>query len=390
MPKFIDVSEHQGDIDWKRVRAARVRAAYVRVADGTHNDVFYKRARVDALRGTGLRWGPYYYGHVANPANDERAARDEAKMAWDAAHDGGWNSTKDLQLAYDIEVADQQPWGKVASHIAGFVRAWEDLSGAVPIIYSSPAFLRAVYLAARDSERGVIARCPLWIAHIGVAVPTVPPPWKRYTIWQHSWKARIDGIATAGPTDVDVNRCHVKLDTLTVAALSPRTPKRPATRPTRVERTTATAERLPAVAKNAALRTLLTAKASSGRWDKRFCGYWDVPVPTNTKLREIIMKGYVRGLVPTATTNGNHAPGSYHYQGRAVDLGVRKEAIGTAWAQRRLIGMQRREFKRWKPLGYMELLGPDNAACVLGGQAAQLAEGTALEEAHDNHFHGAR
>jgi hypothetical protein len=45
--------------------------------------------------------------------------------------------------------------------------------------------------------------------------------------------------------------------------------------------------------------------------------------------------------------------------------------------------------KARKPGRYRELFGPDNAANVKNGVRIALSEGTPLEGAHDNHFHGA-
>jgi hypothetical protein len=57
--RLIDVSEHQGDVGWWRVRGgAGYPGAYVRVSDGDHRDRFYTSGRADALREAGLVWGP--------------------------------------------------------------------------------------------------------------------------------------------------------------------------------------------------------------------------------------------------------------------------------------------------------------------------------------------
>jgi hypothetical protein len=50
-----------------------------------------------------------------------------------------------------------------------------------------------------------------------------------------------------------------------------------------------------------------------------------------------------------------------------------------------MVGLQRRLASR--PHGFAEVFGPDNAACVKNGVRITLAEGTELENAHDNHVH---
>jgi lysozyme len=35
---------------------------------------------------------------------------------------------------------------------------------------------------------------PLWVAHYGVADPSIPAGWERWTFWQHSDAGRVAGI----------------------------------------------------------------------------------------------------------------------------------------------------------------------------------------------------
>jgi hypothetical protein len=142
----------------------------------------------------------------------------------------------------------------------------------------------------------------------------------------------------------------------------------------------------------AALRGYLILKARSGRFDARMCAYYGVPAHGLTAwVKRLIVRGYAAGLVPTATTNGVHAPGSFHTSGRAVDLGLPVSLIGTRKGLARLQSFQRAEFALWTRglTGATELIGPVNDLVVLRGMHAPLLEGTALENQHDNHFHGA-
>jgi hypothetical protein len=140
----------------------------------------------------------------------------------------------------------------------------------------------------------------------------------------------------------------------------------------------------------AALRRYLITKAKLGKFDSRMCRYYGVPVPTNPRVQQAIVRGYAAGLVPTATTNGGHAPGSYHKLGLAVDLGLIESQIGTKYGRDKLVTHQRQElwrFRHGKINSVAELLGPENGWVVLRGAETDLAEGSPLENAHDNHFH---
>lgn len=127
----------------------------------------------------------------------------------------------------------------------------------------------------------------------------------------------------------------------------------------------------------------LRRKAKRGEWDRRFLGgFPDV----SRKLYPYIMEAVASGLVVTSTTGGRHAPGSLHYTGRAVDIGVRSGLVGSKLAHWRLVRFQRHMHTR-HGRHLAELFGPSNRANRKWGKAIVLAEGTGLEQLHDNHVH---
>jgi hypothetical protein len=107
--------------------------------------------------------------------------------------------------------------------------------------------------------------------------------------------------------------------------------------------------------------------------------------PKPAAFGAIILEAHRRGLVVTSTNDGQHATDSYHYKDRAVDFGLPGPLIGTPRGTAMMVGLQRRLASR--PHGFAEIYGPDNAACVKNGARTTLAEGTDLENAHDNHVH---
>ena len=52
-----------------------------------------------------------------------------------------------------------------------------------------------------------------------------------------------------------------------------------------------------------------------------------------------------------------------------------------------MVRFQTAEFKRFQRRGVVELIGPDESITVLRGGSTRLADGSALETAHDNHVH---
>jgi len=132
--------------------------------------------------------------------------------------------------------------------------------------------------------------------------------------------------------------------------------------------------------------------------------FWNgQPWNVNRRVKATVKRARKYGLVPTSTTNGAHSRGSWHYivpgrntAGAAVDLGFEADdlrRLGQAERTERLSRFQRAEYaraRRYGFRGYLELIGPVNGLVILGGRPAGLAEGTALEQAHDDHVHVAR
>lgn len=129
------------------------------------------------------------------------------------------------------------------------------------------------------------------------------------------------------------------------------------------------------------MRAYLRNKARAGLWDPRFLIGWDgrhFPDPRDRRARRFIMRGYAAGLRVTSTTGGKHAPGSYHYSGRAADMAGGLQAM---------LRFQRWE-ARYRHGHYLELFGPDRHACVKNFRHLTLAQGSQLEVLHRNHVHG--
>ena len=101
------------------------------------------------------------------------------------------------------------------------------------------------------------------------------------------------------------------------------------------------------------------------------------PENVSADVRFLVRKANELGATITATTNGTHAPGSYHYDGDALDTGGPYENY--------------RAFQAWcaeRPHLFRELFGPVNSEFVRYGQRYTSGE-DALENAHDNHTHAA-
>jgi GH25 family lysozyme M1 (1,4-beta-N-acetylmuramidase) len=192
----IDVSYHQGSIDWPRVASAGKRFAFVRATAGTLTaDSAYAANRAGA-RAAGLAVGSY---HFANP---DRATNDAlSEAAWflqKAAVESG-----DLLPVLDLEVAN----GLTSTELLAWAQTWlaevSSATGVRPIIYTTPNFWSS---SMANTEWFARNGYPvLWIAHWTTAgSPTVPAAnWggNGWSLWQYSSTGSVPGIS--GPVDLD-------------------------------------------------------------------------------------------------------------------------------------------------------------------------------------------
>lgn len=213
MLKGVDVSAYQGTIDWKKVRAAGFEFAYIKVTEGiSYSSPTWKDQKAGA-RDAGLLVGPYHFDRPGRAALDQVGHFVQVSgTEWDLPH------------AWDTEVSTGQDTLPAAQdkRIRGALDGLKDCLDIRPVLYSYPGFWMSLGAFGKDHY---YEQYPLWIAHylylgrdkkmVGqctapchhagpkFAKPMVPPPWKKYAMWQvHGDDGRVPGVS--GPCDINV------------------------------------------------------------------------------------------------------------------------------------------------------------------------------------------
>ena len=192
----IDVSYHQGAINWPQVANAGKRFTFVRATAGTLTaDTAYWSNRSGA-RAAGLAVGSY---HFANPDTVFNDAGNEA--SWFLRNSA--IASGDLVPVLDFETAN----GLDPAALTAWAQTWlsqvSAATGVRPIIYTTPKFW-STSMANTDwfARNGYSV---LWIAHWTTASqPAVPAGgWggNGWSFWQHSSTGMVPGIS--GPVDLD-------------------------------------------------------------------------------------------------------------------------------------------------------------------------------------------
>lgn len=183
----VDVSWHQGPIDWRALEADDVAFAYIKATEGgDHVDTrfAFNWREADAA---GLHRGAYHFFTLCR-TGAEQAANFIAVVPREATQ---------LPAAVDMEHMGPCRRGPTMSDIVGEMRIFMDTLeahyGVRPIIYTTREFHDA-HLASLQGER-------FWIRSIGVNPRFRERDW---IIWQHHNRGRKRGVS--GPIDLNAFR----------------------------------------------------------------------------------------------------------------------------------------------------------------------------------------
>lgn len=176
----IDISHHQGEINWKKLRNAEVKGepicfVFIKATEGkslldeNFNDNFYQAQEYGFLRGA----YHYFKPHIS--------ATDQAHYFLKQVH----LESGDLPPVLDIEERGTLTIPQLRKAALTWLKKVEKQYGVPPIIYTNYKFKRD-YLNTKDFDR-----YPYWIAHYYVSTLSYKGAWR---FWQHTDCGRLDGI----------------------------------------------------------------------------------------------------------------------------------------------------------------------------------------------------
>ncbi|MES9793105.1 GH25 family lysozyme [Priestia megaterium] len=181
----IDVSNHQGDVNWKQVAANGVKGVYLKLTEGT--TFLDKKSYKNYLgaKNAGLRVGFYCFSHVTNDPKKEVDffLKKLADMKPDMPH------------CLDLENDKGQSKNRITSFALEWLEYMEKKTGITPILYTMMGFLPNF-----TSQK--LARYPLWIARYnGKDNPGSSSIWSKWAMYQYTDKGKVKGIT--GNVDLD-------------------------------------------------------------------------------------------------------------------------------------------------------------------------------------------
>jgi lysozyme len=184
----IDISHHQGEINWSKVQKSRIQGhpvsfAIIKATEGGNFIDKKFQHNWEELSKVGLTKGAY---HFFRPKTSPQIQADNFIRTVKL-------KKGDLPPVVDVEVMDGVNSDQIRKNLKIFLNLIEKHYKVKPIIYSSPGFYSKIL-------KNDFLEYPFWISHLaesGVVLNIYK--WK---FWQYSDKGRIDGIN--GSIDLNV------------------------------------------------------------------------------------------------------------------------------------------------------------------------------------------
>lgn len=185
----VDVSRHQGNIDWDRLAEAGVDFAYIKATEGGDwtDPQFARNWR--GAEAAGIPRGAYHFFTFCR-APEEQAAHVLQTVP---------QTPEALPLAVDVEYGgnctDYGSEGAVRQRLDRLLQIVSDSLGYAPVLY-------ATFASYPDFVEGRYPQSPVWIQNV-VVEPSLEGG-RGWTIWQWSKAGRLPGVE--GPVDLNVFR----------------------------------------------------------------------------------------------------------------------------------------------------------------------------------------
>lgn len=185
----IDVSHHQGAIDWPAVAKAGIQFAYCKATEGVdYVDPMYYH-NISQASDIGLAVGAYHFARVGatgvDLSTDARAEAQDFATCIDRAP-YFYDRPPVLDIEWDKRSKDIEPPNVVAWCLE-FLREVQAITGRTCMVYTGPNFWR--YRMARSTA---LFSWPLWLASYKRS-PQAIPGWQT-TVWQYTGKGTIAGV----------------------------------------------------------------------------------------------------------------------------------------------------------------------------------------------------
>jgi lysozyme len=186
--KGVDVSYHNGDVDWSTVKASGRSFAFARVSDGLTDLDDHFTKNWSGMKSAGLVRGAYQFFRARH------GGEEQADVLLQAIADAGGLKKGDMPPVLDLETNDHQSPATVVARAKAWLARVESKIGVKPLVYTGNNM--------NATNGDAFSDYVLWVPHYGVECPRIPTGWTDWTFWQDAEDGTVPGI-TGGSVDTD-------------------------------------------------------------------------------------------------------------------------------------------------------------------------------------------
>lgn len=180
----IDVSHHQGNIDWRAVADDGQRFAYLKATEGgDFKDPSFRR-NWKAAKDSGLKVGAYHFFTFCKPG------RIQALNFVSAVPEDAGSLPPVIDFEFVGNCGERPPKDAALKELSDFTAIVVKTYGKQPVLYATRSSYSR-YLAGRTDEY------PLWMRNVFRRPGRIGD--REWTLWQYADNARVSGIG--GPVD---------------------------------------------------------------------------------------------------------------------------------------------------------------------------------------------
>jgi lysozyme len=180
----VDVSTHNEDVDWAKVKSAGKSFSFARTSDGLTGIDDKFASNWPAMKRAGLVRGAYQFFRARHHGVEQ------AQVMLKQLADAGGLQKGDLPPVLDLETADKQTAANVVARAKEWLAYVESQIGVKPILYTGNNMSNIIGTNFKDYV--------LWVPHYQVECPRIPAGWTNWTFWQDAEDGKVAGISGKG------------------------------------------------------------------------------------------------------------------------------------------------------------------------------------------------
>lgn len=179
--KGIDVSNWQGNINFKSVKNEGIEVVYIKATEGDYFKDSYAKQNYERAKAEGLKVGFYHFFKL------NKNAKRQAKYFIDYLNEIE-ATDYDCKLALDVETTEGRSAYELTTLCIEFLEEVRKITNRDVVVYTYTSF-------ANNNLDNRLGAYPLWIAEYGVKAPKDNRVWSSWIGFQYSDKGNVAGVS---------------------------------------------------------------------------------------------------------------------------------------------------------------------------------------------------